>query len=517
MRIRTRLRLTTWISLGAMMIISGAFGWSLREISRADQAMGLSNEMRKLIFERVLLWDDYLLHREQRAKNQWAAKSETLQGLLDRADKHFLHPDDKILLQEVRKDFETSFSIFMEILNKDSHAELIAKKTFDFSEAETRLISHQYLLSYVMRDSVYRLYESAHQAATDARNRGALITVIFVICGVFTIVINTAVVNRMISGRIAALSRGVGIIGAGNLDHRIAADGDDELSDLARSSNEMADRLKASHTSVENLQKEIAARRQAEEEIKKLNAELERRVVERTAQLEDANRELEMFSYSVSHDLRAPLRHMIGFVELLNKKAPEPFDEKIRHYLAVISDSATQMSMLVDDLLSFSRMGRTEMSTVRVSFDKLIQTVLNTLQTETAGRDIVWKIEPLPEVRGDPAMLYLVMMNLISNALKFTRKKTRAEIGIACAPGNAGEPVFSVRDNGAGFDMKYYDKLFGLFQRLHRAEEFEGTGVGLANVRRIIKRHGGRTWAEGQVGSGAVFFFSLPATSEPDS
>ena len=129
---------------------------------------------------------------------------------------------------------------------------------------------------------------------------------------------------------------------------------------------------------------------------------------------------------------------MIGFVELRNKKAPEPFDEKIRHYLAVISDSATQMSMLVDDLLSFSRMGRTEMSTVRVSFDKLIQTVLNTLKTETAGRDIVWKIEPLHEVRGDPAMLYLVMMNLISNALKFTRKKTRAEIGIACAPGNAG-------------------------------------------------------------------------------
>ncbi len=516
MKIGTRLRLTTWISLSAMVVMFGAFAWAVLEISRADQAMGLSDEMRNLVFERILLRDDYLLHMEQRAKNQWIAKSEAIRGLLDLADKHFFKPNDKTLLQEVRKNFDVSYSIFMEILRKHSQAELAAKTALDFSESESRLISHEYLMTYVMKDSINRLFESSRQAAADARNTGAFITIFFVIGGVFTLVINTAVVNRMISGRIAALSRGVGIIGAGNLDHRIAADGDDELSDLARSGNDMAERLKASHTSVENLKKEIAAREQAENEIKKLNAELEQRVIARTAQLEAVNRELEMFSYSVSHDLRAPLRHMIGFVELLNKRAPESFDEKIRHYLAVISDSATQMSLLVDDLLSFSRMGRAEMSAVRVSFDKLIRAALKTLQTEIAGRDIVWKIGPLPEVMGDPAMLQLVMMNLISNAIKFTRNKTRAEICIACAPGNAGEHVFSVRDNGAGFDMKYHDKLFNLFQRLHRTEEFEGIGVGLANVRRIVKRHGGRTWAEGVVGSGAAFYFSLPVTNQVD-
>jgi signal transduction histidine kinase len=397
------------------------------------------------------------------------------------------------------------------LLTKHLQAELTVKTALDFSEAEIRLITHEYLMTYVMKDGIDRLYESAHRAATDARNSASLISIIFVIGSMLTIVVNTSVVNRTISKRIADLSHGVGIIGAGNLNHRIAAEGDDELSDLARSSNEMADRLRLSHTSIENLQKEIAAREQAENQIKELNLELEQRVIVRTAQLEAVNRELEMFSYSISHDLRVPLRHMIGFVELLNKWAPDSFDPKIRHYLTIISDSATQMSMLIDDLLSFSRMGRAEMSAGRVRFDKLIRYALNTLQAETTGRDIVWNIEPLPEVRGDPAMLQLVMTNLISNALKFTRNKTRAEITIACISGSAGEHIFSVRDNGAGFDMKYYDKLFNLFQRLHRAEDFEGTGVGLAHVRRIISRHGGRTWAEGVVGGGAVFFFSLPA------
>ena len=516
MKIRTRLKLTSWISLGAIVVMFGSFVWSLRVISRADQAMGLSDEMQKIVFERVLLRDEFLLHAEQRPRAQWMAKSETFRKLLDQADHDFSRPKDKILLQEARENFDATISIFSEIMKKSSRAEPEGGKAVVFNEAETRLIMHGFMKAYVLKDCIDRLYESAHQTSTDARNRGVLITVLFVICGVLAIVINTVAINKMMTGRIAALSHGVGIIGAGNLDHRIAVKGDDELSDLARSGNEMAGRLKASHTSIDNLKKEIVAREQAEDKIMKLNEELERRVIERTAQLEAVNRELEMFSYSVSHDLRAPLRHLIGFVELLNKRVPESFDEKIRHYLAVISDSATQMSKLVDDLLSFSRMGRAEMTVVRVSLDKLTQAVLKILQTEIRGRDIVWKIGPLPDVMGDPAMLQLVMMNLISNAIKFTRKKIRAEIGIACTPGNAGEHIFSVRDNGAGFDMKYHDKLFNLFQRLHRTEEFEGTGVGLANVRRIIQRHGGRTWAEGVVGTGAVFYFSLPATTRVD-
>lgn len=255
---------------------------------------------------------------------------------------------------------------------------------------------------------------------------------------------------------------------------------------------------------------DITERKRAEEEIRKLNEELEQRVIDRTAQLEAANRELEAFSYSVSHDLRAPLRHLTGFVELLNKRAPESLDEKSKHYLKVISDSAQQMGKLVDDLLSFSRMGRVEMTKIRVSIDRVVKEAMKELQTEMKERSIVWKIDPLPEAYGDPSMLRLVFVNLIQNAIKFTRARPDAQIEIGCISGNPKDAVFFVRDNGVGFDMRYANKLFGLFQRLHRAEEFEGTGVGLANVQRIIHRHGGRTWAESSPDGGATFYFSLP-------
>jgi light-regulated signal transduction histidine kinase (bacteriophytochrome) len=238
--------------------------------------------------------------------------------------------------------------------------------------------------------------------------------------------------------------------------------------------------------------------------------DLEKRVADRTAQLQSANEELESFAYSVSHDLRAPLRHIDGYIELLKNKTGSMLDQQSQYYMETISNSAGKMGALIDDLLSFSRMGRKAMSFQQVALGPLFQEIIRELEPTAADRNIDWHIGDLPVVSGDEAMLRLAFVNLVSNALKYTRPRPQAKIEIGSQPDQNAETVIFVRDNGVGFDMAYGDKLFGVFQRLHRMEEFEGTGIGLANVQRIISRHGGRIWAEGKVDWGATFYFSLP-------
>ncbi|MBC8001426.1 MAG: PAS domain-containing sensor histidine kinase, partial [Opitutaceae bacterium] len=237
---------------------------------------------------------------------------------------------------------------------------------------------------------------------------------------------------------------------------------------------------------------------------------LEKRVSERTSQLQAANHELEAFSYSVSHDLRAPLRHVLGFVDLLREEAGPSLSEKSLKHLATISRSAKRMGDLIDDLLAFSRVGNSEMQKAEVNLDQLVRETVADLQAETKERTIVWTIHPLPPVTADRALLRLVLVNLLSNAVKFTGLRAEARIEIGSMPIGEGETVIFIHDNGAGFDPRYAGKLFGVFQRLHSNEEFEGTGIGLANVQRIIQRHGGRVWAEGIVDGGATFYFSIP-------
>lgn len=273
-------------------------------------------------------------------------------------------------------------------------------------------------------------------------------------------------------------------------------------------------------TGIMETSNDITERKHREQEISTLNEELAKRTAElefSNTRLESSNKELEAFAYSISHDLRAPLRHMAGFTELLKKNTASVLNEKNQRYVTMILESAKRMGELIDDLLAFSRIGRAETRQTTVSLEQLVQEALTEVRQDSGGRDIVWKVGALPAVHGDRSMLRLAFVNLIANAVKFTRTRARAEIEIGCTDQTPNQVVVFVRDNGVGFDMKYANKLFGVFQRLHPAEAFEGTGIGLATVQRIVHRHGGRVWAEGLMDQGATFFLSLSSFHRKES
>ncbi len=323
-----------------------------------------------------------------------------------------------------------------------------------------------------------------------------MVATLVLIAGLITAVIISLFLEKTISKRLLALvSKTREIADSHNYAVHIPAEGRDEIAVLSKEFNALLLQINTMETSLKNA-----------------NAELEVRVQQRTVELETANKELESFSYSVSHDLKAPLRAINGFTEILVKKYADKIDDKGKELARVIVANGKKMGQLIEDLLEFSRIGRREMVFTEVSMDEILQMALTDAMNMNKTRNIVINKEKLPPALGDRSLLVQVWTNLISNAIKYTGHKEKAEITIGSYEED-GRNIYFIKDNGAGFDMKYKDKLFKVFQRLHGSDEFEGTGIGLANVSRIITRHGGTIWTEAKVNEGAAFYFSLPVVN----
>jgi len=308
------------------------------------------------------------------------------------------------------------------------------------------------------------------------------------------------------------LQSGTARIGRGDLASRLSVFPDDEISDVAREINRMASSLAASFTSIRNLESEAVQRKHAEEEVLRINAELEERISSRTVQLQEANKELEAFAYSVAHDLRAPLRAIDGFAKMVQESYGQTLDDEGRRFLGIIRTNDQKMDELIRNLLEVTRIGKVELSMSTVDMQTLAADSLQSCADPESLADFAIVMGELPAVSADSAMMERVWVNLLSNAVKYSMPSSSHRIEIQGFV-KAGMCHYSVRDHGVGFDARYVDKLFGMFQRLHGAEEFQGSGIGLAIVQKIIARHGGSVQAEGLVGGGATFSFSLPIRS----
>jgi len=472
MKIRTSLRLTSTLSI---LLMLGSMAASIQGLRRLSQATALEDVITNLqgdIVESALLRDECLFNGSEQSLGQWRDKSGEIERHFKELSSLRLSLTASLLRDRMDRHFKTSTLLFTRMVGDRALSKRdpsLRKEAWDLAQ---HLMSRQFAETYLLSDSTNQMLTEVRQATRQARSTFFNILILTSFFLGLTILLSNLYLNTLVSRRISALKTWSRATSSGRFDYQIVVKGKDELAELAREANDLSRMLGQSYES-----------------------------------LKAANRELESFSYSVSHDLRAPLRHLTGFVELLNQTDTSRLDEKSRHYLDVISHSAKKMGCLIDDLLSFSRMGRGDLMKGAVDLRRLTQEVIEEISTLKL---IDWRIGDLPTVMGDRAMLRLVLVNLISNAVKFTRRVDKPIVEVGMLPDENGCHVLFVRDNGAGFDMRYVEKLFGLFHRLHYPEEFEGTGLGLANVRRIISRHGGKTWAEGAVNQGATIYFTLP-------
>jgi signal transduction histidine kinase len=485
MRVRSLLNLASGISLGLTAVLGVALSLSFLAIGTTTSNLLLARSMRTTILERIFLRDEFYARRTDRTKWQFVQKSGLLAAQLEEALVSFRDPKDRAIIAEIKASLDKTLSIFQKLADDDSRNGVA-------SEYGKMLFSQLLAKGYILNDDAARL-ELRSMAALASLNR----TSIWLISACLAIVVALILVNSSLIGRtlgvgIRRLQDGSKSVGGGNLHFRFELRSDDEIGDVERSINTMAESLEASFSAVQVL--ELEAKRRALE-------------------LAVSNSELEAFAYSVAHDLRAPLRSISGFASVLEEElGPSVSGETVR-ILGIIRESAGKMNILISELLDITRLGRTALSLSRVDMGAAAAEAFSTVAGPDTADDFNFCIGVLPEAEADSAMIARVWANLLSNAIKYSLPSPVHAIEVGGYV-KEGMSTYFVKDQGVGFDQRYAGKLFGMFERLHDQKDFSGNGVGLAIVKRIVARHGGRAWAEGEVGLGATFYFSLPGAVE---
>jgi len=495
MTIKAKFQITTIVVTGLALIVAVfvlSANQRLREIIETEHR---AEEIVKGVFELNSLASDYSLSRNQRSRDQWWLRHDSTARLLMEAEASEGSREQEIInsLREDHKSIAATFSQLLTVLGREG-----SEKDIDVEELEERLVTELLVKSQRMVSSASMLATESRQKLTGQRQQLSSFTVIAVFILVVVIVVSLLSITNSTLKPIMKLQQGAEIIGKGDLKHRVDVKSKNEIGQLAAAFNRMTER-----------------RQQAEAALQKAHDELEIRVAERTAELEAANKELEAFSYSISHDLRTPLRAIDGFSQVLLEDHREKLDKEGRRVLDIIRDNTGRMGDLISDLLTFSRLGRKGVRKTKINMEKLVRAIFEELRNATPQGKLKTMINALPSAFGDENLIREVLTNVISNAIKFSRNEKSPVIEVGGKLEN-NENIYYVKDNGVGFDTKYSDKLFGVFQRLHSQEEFEGTGVGLALVQRIIHKHGGRVWAEGKVNQGATFYFTIPLRKEKE-